>query len=277
MDVLSSLSTAGYSRLSTDLWLPPDDQSSSLFEAWGIEDWSNHVVLLLAEVHNLLCHVREEESPEMLASLDDTWHALNDKLRVHKDRQPLQFKPLVIFGNRDSSDTTFPTVRYLNEAICLAMQFWDVTQLLLLLATPESSRCERLEHYQKEAKTFERLAKRVVAISINNRHESNWVGSTQLLSVAGMALTRWAERRALIKCLKDMHLQTGWNTSKIIDALLSWWGWAGPLQERGQGWDDVHQEIGPHASTAEWMLRMFDCAVISKTARMGQNVIDNNL
>lgn len=270
MDVLSSLSTAECSRLSTELWMPVDDEIHiyGLLDSPTLEDWSNQTVFLLAEIHNLLCKVRAAESDETFNGFLETWNALKEKIRLHKQRQPIQFKPLAVLEAGDTKDNPFPTRRYLSESVSLATQFWNVAQLLFILARPERSRRERCDRYRTEAKTFMTLAKRTVAISIHNRHEINWVGATQLLSVTGMAIVDWAERKALLKCLKDIHLRTGWNTHEVIDALLAWWGWSAPLNERGQSWTDVHQEIGPYASVSEWMLRMFDCGVVMKAARL---------
>lgn len=66
----------------------------------------------------------------------------------------------------------------------------------------------------------------------------------------------------MLKCLKNIHLQTGWNTKENIKGLLTWWGWCAPLDERGHSWEDVHWEIGLYASAGEWMLRMYDAGVI---------------
>lgn len=269
MDVLSSLATAESTRLDTSLWLLRDDALApcDMSEAWGVDAWANYAIFLLAQVHNLLCSVRETDAPDTFPSLTDTWNILQGKMEIHKRRQPLQFKPLAVLEGRDSNETPFPNVRFLNETISLGTQFFDIAELLLILARPERSRRDRADRYRMEAKTFMTLAKRVVAVSISNRHEINWIGATQLLSVAGMALHDWSERKALLQCLKDMHLQTGWNTREVIDGLLAWWGWAAPLDERGQSWSDIHEEIGPYASAGEWMLRMYDCGVIMKAAR----------
>jgi len=56
MDILLSLVTATLTRLDTLGWLPTDDKQD-LREAlggWTVDTWSNYVVLLLAQVHNLL-------------------------------------------------------------------------------------------------------------------------------------------------------------------------------------------------------------------------------
>ncbi|KEF52421.1 uncharacterized protein A1O9_11662 [Exophiala aquamarina CBS 119918] len=270
MDVLSSLSTAECSRLPTELWLPTNDEAElyGLLSTPSTEDWSNQTVFLLAQIHNLLCKVRAEESADTFSSLLATWNALREKIQLHQQRQPYHFKPLAVLEASDTKDDSFPTKRYLNESISLATQFWDVAKLLFILARPERCRRERSDRYRIEAKTFITLARQTIATSVHNRHEANWVGATQLLSVTGMALTDWAERKALVKCFKDIHLRTGWNTHEMIDALLAWWGWSAPLNERGQSWTDVHEEIGPYASASEWMLRMFDCGVVMKAARM---------
>lgn len=272
MDVLSSLATAEPSRLDTALWLPSDDAMapSEDSEGWTVDAWSNYTIFLLAEIHNFLCKVRKEEPYSPLGPLMENWTTLRERLEAHGNQQPLQFKPLAVLETyEDNTDTEnpFPTVRYLSEAVTLGTQLFGVAHLLLTLARPEQSRHDRVERFNTEANVFLTHVKRVVANSIHNRHPINWVGAPQLLSVAGLALSDWAERKALLQCLKDLHVQTGWNTRDNIRGLLSWWGWAAPLNERSQSWSDVRQEIGPYASVGEWILRMYDTGVIMEAAR----------
>ena len=270
MDVLSSLASAKLTHLDTSLWLPSSDALAPQdgLDGWSVDAWSNYTVLLLAQIHNQLCKVRSEEPYNPPSSLFEEWNALQERIDTHERRQPLQFRPLAVLDTyEDNNQNPFPCVRYLNETICSATQLFDLAHLLLILARPERSRHDRVARFATEANIFMAYVKRVIANSINNRHEINWVCAVQLLSSAGLALTEWTERKALLKCLNDVHVQTGWNTKDNINGLLAWWGWAAPLNERGQTWNDVHQEIGPYASAGEWMLRMYDAGVIMAAAR----------
>ena len=272
MDILSSLATAKPTQLDTTLWLPSEDALAPTSESddWSADAWANYSVLLIAQVHNFLCKVRGEVFYKLPPSLLEEWKRLNDRVDAHERRQPLQFKPLTVLDvhtHENPGGALFPCVRYNCESACTANQLMDLAHLLLILARPESSRRDRAARFEAEANAFMTYVRRVVANSINNRHELNWVCAVQPLSSAGLGLTEWTERKALLKCLKDIHLLTGWNTRENIKGLLAWWGWAAPLDERGQSWEDMHQGIGPYASAGEWMLRMYDAGVIMAARR----------
>lgn len=270
MDLLSSLAAAKPTHLDPSLWLPYDDALAPVdgSDEWSIGAWSNYAVLLLAQIHNHLCAVRASDPHEPRESLFEEWHVLQKKTEAHERRQPLQFKPLIVLDSSDDKrDSPFPCVRYLNEAVSAANQLFDLARLLLILARPTRSRSDRMSHYAASDSAFLTYVKSAVSNSINNRHNLNWVCAVQLLTSAGMSLTGWRKRMALLRCLKDIHVQTGWNTRENIEALLTWWGWAAPLNERGQTWSDVSEEIGPQGSTGEWMMRMYDAGVILEAAR----------
>lgn len=270
MDLLSSLAAAKRTHLDTSLWLPRDDALAPAdgSQEWSLNAWSNYTVLLLAQIHDLLCEVRVEEPHEPSEALCKEWNRLRKTTEAHERRQPLQFKPLIVLDSWDDKrDSPFPCVRYPSEDISAANQLFDLARLLLILARPTRCRSDRMSHYASSESAFLTFVNLVVGNSIHNRHELNWVCAVQLLSSAGMCLTGWRKRMALLKCLKDIHVQTGWNTRENIQALLTWWGWAAPLNERGQNWTDVSQEIGPQASIEEWMMRMYDAGVIMAAAR----------
>ena len=270
MDVLSSLATAKPTNLDTSRWIPsnnalaPRDGSDD----WNVDAWSNYTVLLLARIHNLLCKVRGEEPYDPPSSLFEEWNVLQESIDIHERRQPLQFRPLAVLDSyKDNKENPFPCVHYSSEPVCSATQLFDLAQLLLILARPERSRQDRMARFAARANLFMDYAKRVIANSISNRHEVSWVCAVQLLSSAGLALSEWSERKALLQCLKDIHLQSGWTTQENINGLLAWWGWAAPLKDRGQTWQDVHKEIGPYQSPGEWMLSMYDAGVMMAAAR----------
>ncbi|KAL1964357.1 hypothetical protein VTN77DRAFT_7042 [Rasamsonia byssochlamydoides] len=254
MDILSSLATAESTRLQTNLWDTTGDGVR-----WTIESWSNHAVLLLAEVHNLLCDVREGNGS--FATLLERWQKLGSRIEQHEQSQPLEFQPLAVLDAEPTSNeqNPFPSVLYINEAVSAAMQTFDLARLLHILARPERSHQERAARLVRNGEIqAEIFVVRVIANSIANRGAINWVNAVQLLHTAGMALVGWLRRKALLRCLEDIQAETGWNTRHNIDALLEWWGWAAPLRQRGQTWREVHEEIGPRQRIGDFLLRMFE-------------------
>ena len=124
--------------------------------------------------------------------------------------------------NVEAKDNSFISIRYVSDKVCAAMQMFDLTRLLLILARPEHSRQERATRLAARGDVAQYYASRVVANSVVNRGDITWVNAVQLLTPAGLTLIGWMERKALVKCLDDFHIQTGWNTQGNIDELLGW-------------------------------------------------------
>lgn len=258
MDILSSLATAECTRLQTTTW-----DSARNGVNWTIESWSNHAVLLLAEVHNLLCEVREEQS--FSPRLFERWQSLGARIELHEQSQPPEFQPLAVLDAEPNNEKNpFPSVSYINEAVSAAIQMFDLARLLLVLARPERSHHERATRLMRNGEIAEVFVVRVIANSVVNRGTINWVNAVQLLHSAGMALVGWVRRKALLGCLEDIQAETGWNTRHNINALLDWWGWSGPLRQRCQTWRDVYEEIGPRQRIGDFLLRMFEMRKISE-------------
>lgn len=261
MDILSSLGTAEPTRLCTGSWLPADDSLAPRdgSTAWTVDSWSNYTVLLLARAENLLCRCRKASNQIPSQSLVDDWNALRYRIETHERRQPWQFRPLCFLeADPESEENPFPVVRYPSEAISASTQLFDLTRFLAILARPERNRRERAARFESESKILMTYVRRVVGNSVVNRREVNWVCAVHLLSSAGLALVPWRERKALIRCLDDIHILTGWNTLENMNGLLDRWGWSEPLRDLGQTWKDVKCEIGPYATPAEWLMSTFD-------------------
>ncbi|KAF8243904.1 hypothetical protein K440DRAFT_31941 [Wilcoxina mikolae CBS 423.85] len=253
MDVLSSLATATPTRLDTSIWLPTDDEQAlrETSGAWTVDTWSNYVVLLLAQTHNLLCAVRHSPPTQELFK---QWHLLSSRISAHEQRQPWQFNPLALLDVDPTNDENpFQSLRYVSDAVCAAVQMFDLTRILLLLARPEHSRHERLARFEAQAEAARMYVDAVVANSVFNARDISWVNAVQLLTSAGLALVGWRKRKALVKCLHDIHVRTGWNTRGNVEGLLEWWGWG-----RECAWREVQEEVGYHETTGECFLRAFE-------------------
>ncbi|MCJ1360996.1 hypothetical protein MMC16_000092 [Acarospora aff. strigata] len=259
MDVLSSLATSEPTRLDTSVWFPPD-RALALRDGsnpWNFDTWSNYVVLLLAQVHNFLCKIRREglATPTLL----EEWYVLQERIVAHRRRQPALFQPLAVLpADVNNKENPFTSRRYLTDKVCAAIQMFSLANLFLLLARPEYSRHERVARFAAQANIAKDLVDRVVANSIVNRREIPRVNAVQLLTSAGLAIVGWVERKALLKILDDIHIQTGWNTQGNSDGLLEWWGWSTLLRDRGQTWRDVQGEVGPPKSTDDFLMMMFE-------------------
>jgi hypothetical protein len=258
MDILSSLAAAKSTRLHTTVWDTAGDGISST------SAWANHAVLLLAEVHNLLCDVREGNG--LFGSLLERWNKLGERLELHDQSQPPEFQPLAVLDPDPSNDKNpFPSVTYINEAVSAAIQMFDLARLMHILARPERSHQERAARLVRNGEIAEIYVVRVINNAITNRGAINWANAVQLLHMAGMALIGWTRRKALLGCLEDIQAETGWNTRHNINALLGWWGWAAPLRQRNQTWREVHEEIGPRHRIGDFLLRMFE----TKASKVG--------
>jgi len=152
MDALSSLETATPTHLDTSGWLPTDDKQD-LREAsggWTVDTWSKYVVLLLAQVHNLLYRVRREH--HVPPGLFEEWHTLQDRIATHERRQPWQFHPLALLeADPHTEENPFQSFRYVSDAVCAAVQMFDLTRVLLILARPEHSHQERAARFMAQA------------------------------------------------------------------------------------------------------------------------------
>lgn len=181
------------------------------------------------------------------------------RVDLHGQSQPLEFQPLAVLDAEPSNERNpFPSVHYLNAAVSAAVQMFDLASLLLILARPERSHTERATRLMRNGDIAEIFANRVIANSIVNRDPISWVNAVQMLHSAGMTLVGWRRRKALLQCLQDIQRETGWNTQHNIDALVDWWGWSAPLQQRRQNWQDVQAEIGPRQRTGNLLLRTFE-------------------
>ncbi|KAI5782907.1 hypothetical protein FPQ18DRAFT_359281 [Pyronema domesticum] len=255
MDVLSSLATATPTRLDTSVWLPGDDVQPA--GGWTVDSWSNYVVLLLAQVHNLLCRVRRHHPTS--TALFEEWNSLQELILAHERRAPWQFQPLALLEpDLLNEENPFRSTRYVSDAVCAGAQMFDLTRFLLILARPENTRNERMARFASQEEVATRFVDAVIANSVFNRRDISWVNAVQLLTSAGLALVGWPKRKALLRCLLDIHTRTGWNTKGNVDRLLDWWGWTGPLRERGLEWRDVTEEVGYVETVHECLGRVFE-------------------
>ncbi|KAI9879514.1 MAG: hypothetical protein M1830_008306 [Pleopsidium flavum] len=158
---------------------------------------------------------------------------------------------------------THSSIQYVSDKVCAATQMFDPAHIILILAQPEHSRHEHAARSAAQVGVVKYYVDRVVANSVVNRRDIPWANAVQLLTSAGLAIVGWAERKALIKSLGDIHIQTGWNTQGNSDGLFEWWGWAIPLRDRGQTWRDVHGTFGPPKTAEEYLMRMFDVGTSS--------------
>ena len=252
MDVLASLATVEPVRLDTSIWLPesatlaPQDPCAE----WHPDSWSNNVVLLLAQVHNLLCEVRR--SPYSPADhLLHQWHSLQASINLHERNRPREFQPLIILpANTDDYDNPFETIRFVSARACAATQMLDLAHLLLILAYPDTTHLARAARLSSHSITTRAMAlsRKVVANSVINRLTIAWVNAVQLLHSAGMVLVGKKYRSALIRVLADIRKETGWNTQEDMDVLEEWWSRNG---RRRLGDGELH-EVG------ECLLRVFE-------------------
>lgn len=255
MDLLSSLAAGNKTRLPTDMWTVPQDDGH-----WTIDSWSCHTVLLVAEVHNLLCDVREQA--KNYTHLLERWKSLHRRIKQHGESQPLEFQPLVNLAPTSCNENNpFETFLYVNPAVSAAVQMFDLARFLHLLARPALTHEERTTWFAKASEEAKNLLTRVIANSIANRDPINWATAVQLLHVAGLAVVGHRYRKALLICLEDIQRETGWNTQENIHNLLDWWGWSVPLRESNHSWRAVYTEVGHMLSQEEQLLRQFELRV----------------
>jgi len=257
MDLLSSLATGEPTRLDTSTWVPGSNLNQPDNEAWTVDKWANHVVLLLAQVHNFLCTVRKETT--FSQNLFSGWQELQAQLEVHEQRLPGECQPLVTYTDSENNENPFSCSLYVNETASAAIQMFYLTHFLLILARPERSRQERASRFERQGEIARIYATRVVANSVGNRHTINWATAVQLLDCAGHALVGFAERKALLRCLEDIHVNTGWNTRQNIQNMLDWWEWNPVLLHQGlRSWKNAPAEDLPNGNIKEQLLRFFN-------------------
>lgn len=258
IDILSSLATGDPTRLDTSLWIRNHFTIPTSDHPWTIDTWSNHTVLILAEVHNFLCLIRKDQG--FTPTLFTRWQSLTSCVETHEQHQPHFFQPLATLPTDPTSlGNPFPSILYVNEAVSAAMQVFDLARLFLILARPERTRQERAARFEAQGEIASIYTHRIIANSVVNRHDINWANAVQLLSSVGLALVGWKARKALIQCLEDIRKKTGWNTRDNVKKLLDWWGWTVPLRERGLRLMDVEEEIGCEMRAGEALMRMFEC------------------
>jgi hypothetical protein len=258
MDILSSMATADFTRLDTSLWVRSHLTIPTSDQPWTIDTWSNHTVLILAEIHNFLCLVRRDQV--FTPTLFSRWQSLTTCVETHEQHQPRSFQPLATLpADASCAENPFPSILYVNEAVSAAMQMFDLARLFLILARPERTRQERAARFEAQGEIASVYIHRIIANSVVNRHDISWANAVQLLSSAGCALVGWNARKALLQCLEDIREKTGWNTRENVKQLLDWWGWTVPLSERALRWMDVEQEIGCEMRAGEALMRMFEC------------------
>ena len=257
MDILSSIATGYFTRLDTSLWVRNHLTIPISHHPWTIDTWSNHAVLILAEIHNFLCLVRQDQV--FTPTLFSRWQSLTTCVEAHEQHQPRSFQPLVTLpADLTCAENPFPSILYVNEAVSAAMQMFDMARIFLILARPEHTRQERAARFEAQGEIASIYIHRIIANSVVNRHDINWANAVQLLSSSGCALVGWNARKALIQCLEDIREKTGWNTRDNVKNLLDWWGWTVSLSERGLRWMDVEEEIGCEIRAGEALMRMFE-------------------
>ena len=252
MDVLASLATAERTRLDTSLWLPEGTTLGprNPCDEWPPDSWCNNVVLLLAQVNNFLCDVRESLLPPPEHLLRE-WQSLQTRIAHHERARPLEFRPLIVLpANPDNVDNPFETTIYVAANVCGATQMLDLAHLLLILAYPDVSHAARVVRLTSHDTTLRTnsLVHNIVANSVVNRRPIAWVNAVQLLRSAGLMLVGTSYRIALLKVLADIKRETGWTTQGHMEALREWWGWN----------DGSRLEDGSLSEVGELLLRAFD-------------------
>ncbi|KIW19536.1 hypothetical protein PV08_00108 [Exophiala spinifera] len=228
MDLLAAIARARHTLLDPSRWLPDGTSLAPPRQRahdWDLDSWCNHVVVLLAQTHNLLCDVRQplRTSTEQ-SELEERWNGMSTSLDTHESSRPIALRPIIDLPPKDPR-MPFRQIIYVSAAACAATQMMDLACLFLILAFPDRTPAERAVRLMSESVCREAvgLSRKIVSNSIANRHPIAWANAVQLLSSAGTILVGRPEREALLRVLNDIKLETGWNTLGNCQSLRAWW------------------------------------------------------
>ena len=229
MDLLASIARSEHTLLPTSSWLPMGASPFYHHEGQIHEpvSWCNQVVLLLAEIHNLLCDVGGSSyKPKLLhgPAISGRWNRMSTFIAEHESQRPPAFYPVIELPPL-SPASPFKRTIYVSPAAAAATQMLDLAKLFLILAFPDLSHEARIARSSSHSVTIEvlDLSRRIVANSINNRHTITWANAVQLLSTAGLCIVDGDERAALLQVLGDIKAETGWSTEGHVVGLKAWW------------------------------------------------------
>lgn len=235
MDLLASLALSQRTLLDPLHWLPSGSCLGPALQdrdGWGMDSWSNQIVVLLARTHNLLCDMKgsrethsrlqaSSASSELRSEFIRRWTAISSSLEAHERARPTPFHAVAELPPL-RPDIPFPRTMYISATASAANQMLDVARFLCLLSRPGKDEAERESHLMSPivCSTALELACKVISNSMTNRHSIAWVNAVQLLSSVGPVLPGRAERDALLRTLSDIHRETGWsvlNHSQLLE------------------------------------------------------------
>ena len=258
MDLLSSLAKFEPTRLEPNVWLSGNTDLTK----WNVDSWGNYVVLILARILNLLCRVRQGQSSSITDMLDE-WHRLSYLIQTHKRNQSAVAYQFAIHApDPTNSKNPFKTACYMSDAACSSQQMFHLAFLLLDLAKPFTIRSERFDYFVTREEYVTDVIHHISSFSVANRREVTWVNAIQFLHTVSLALVGGKYRKALLQCLVDIGVETGWNTKRTVAALLKWWGWDSAFPAETEEWRNVQEDTGPQEKVGELSMRAFEDLLI---------------
>lgn len=252
MVILSCLSSSTSTPIPSATWAPlspPTSVAAPSSPSYIAPDsilpiWANKTVHLLGDIHNFLVFSRSSlatnGSQTNLNELTKTWETFRSRLERHNSTRPSICQPLSVLSGPPTDDTPFVSVRYINGSVAAARQMFHTALLLVHLSKPSLPNNKLASLSTPETSELcIKAARKIVANSLANRSTTSWVNAVQLLTIAGMCLTDWRERKVCLSVLEDIQRITGWTADGNITELISCWGW----QHVPGGWKAVDRNV----------------------------------
>ena len=182
------------------------------------------------------------------AALYEKWSELHKHLIIWYNGLPDTFRPcaqlhpLTLPDTMKSSASIFPEIWYNNPMCASTMQSYHMARMLLLLNMPQQSTfgrttySKRLSSYRDIPREIEAHAKAICGIAVSRPEGAVRVHSVQPLFTAGQSLGGTAERKEVIRLLREIEQDTGWTTNYRVRRLLEEWEWP---NADGPAFDDI--------------------------------------
>ena len=261
-DFLSALIHENHTRLDTNdilMWqdagllfdsdgfIKASNQTDSgLPEADGMKEdmISNALIWIMSKIVNFIATNGAAPSSANEAwneyRMRESWHKLQRHLEIWYNGVPDTFKPCAEITPRDyppqlpdgKAASVFPELWY-NIPMCAStMQSYHMARILLLLHQPQvpiSGRTppyKRFDAYKTVTSDVIGHGRAICGIAVSRPEGSVRIHSVQPLYTAGQCLESPAERKEVVKILRDIEHDTGWAAEYRVKTLLSIWGWS---------------------------------------------------
>ncbi|KAF2199617.1 hypothetical protein GQ43DRAFT_450135 [Delitschia confertaspora ATCC 74209] len=180
--------------------------------------------------------------PQFLTRLE-YWNHLQQQFEAWYDGLPDSFQPSARVDPshmpgrlmQEENDCLFSEVWYSIPMCASTMQFYHMSQILLLMNKPAETPITDLEEsavatdvanlndYQSVLATAQAHSCEIVSISLSRSDEAVRIHSIQPLYTAGQCLGDVRERQVVIKLLRDIEADTGWVTEYRVRQLMEQW------------------------------------------------------